>query len=218
VSGANTIGRFQGQSPPEDCEPEESNPLAELMETLKTAKELFDHIKSLVETFSPKEEGEGAEGEGAGGEGEPEDDHPEVETPEALAARLIELGERVRPTAASMEGRPSIDAARAQAVTQRLVGLVLGVSGTPGQPVDRRLIEAAIPEAARIAAELSAEPLARQAVDNAMTAAQMRGVNRPAMEVLEKIKKTYEAVKGIIESVKKLAGKHGDGAFIRKSE
>lgn len=216
MSGANTIGRFVGQSPPEDCEPEESNPLAELMETLKTAKELFDHIKSLVETFSPKEEGEGAEG--APGGSEDEDDRPEVETPEALAAQLTALGERVRPTAASMEGRPSIDLARAQAVTQRLVGLVQGVSGEPGRPVDRRLIEAAIPEAARIAAELTAQPLARQAVDNAMTAAQMRGVNRPAMEVLEKIKKTYEAVKGIIESVQKLAGKHGDGAFIRKSE
>lgn len=216
MSGANTIGRFQGQSPPEDCEPEESNPLAELMDTLKTAKELFDHIKSLVETFSPKEEGEGAEG--ASGGSEDEDDRPAVETPEALAARLTELGERVRPTAASMEGRPSIDLARAQAVTQRLVGLVLGVSGTPGQPVDRRAIDAAIPEAARIAAELTAVPLARQAVDNAATMAQMRGVNRPAMEILEKIKKTYEAVKGIIESVKKLAGKHGDGAFIRKSE
>ena len=216
MSGGNTIGRFQGQSPPEDCEPEESNPLAELMDTLKTAKELFDHIKSLVETFSPKEEGEGAEG--ATGGSEDEDDPAAVETPEALAARLTELGERVRPTAASMEGRPSIDLARAQAVTQRLVGLTLGVSGTPGQPVDRRLIEAAIPEAARIAAELQAEPLARQAVDNAATMARMRGANRPAMEILEKIKSTYEAVKGIIESVKKLAGKHGDGAFIRKSE
>jgi hypothetical protein len=141
-----------------------------------------------------------------------------VQTPEALAAQLIALGERVRPTAASMEGRPTIDAARAQAVTQRLVGLVQGLSGTPGQPVDRRAIDAALPEAVRLAAELRAEPLARQAVDNAMTMAQMRGVNRPAMEILEKIKKTYEAVKGIIESVQKLAGKHGDGAFIRKSE
>jgi hypothetical protein len=217
VSGANTIGRFVGQSPPEDCEPEESNPLSELMEKLKAAKELFDHIKSLVETFSPKEEAESAgEGEGEPHASDPE--HRDVQTPEALAAQLIALGERVRPTAASMEGRPTIDAARAQAVTQRLVGLVQGLSGTPGQPVDRRAIDAALPEAVRLAAELRAEPLARQAVDNAMTMAHMRGVNRPAMEILEKIKKTYEAVKGIIESVQKLAGKHGDGAFIRKSE
>ena len=70
MSGANTIGRFVGQSPPEDCEPEESNPLAELMQKLQAAKEMFDHIKSLVETFSPKDEGEGgAAGEG-GGDGE----------------------------------------------------------------------------------------------------------------------------------------------------
>ncbi|MFO0609109.1 MAG: hypothetical protein U0324_38445 [Polyangiales bacterium] len=216
MSGANTIGRFVGQSPPEDCEPEESNPLAELMEKLQAAKEMFDHIKSLVETFSPKDEGEGgAAGEGGGGD---EEDEREIRTPESLAAQLTALGARIAPTASSMEGRPPIDAARAQAVTQRLVGIATALSGAPGSPVDRRAAVEAAPEAARIAAELEAPHLRRQAVDNALTAARMRGASRPALEVLEKIKSTYEAVKGIIESAQKLAGKHGDGAFIKKSE
>lgn len=219
MSGANTIGRFVGQSPPEDCEPEESNPLAELMQKLQAAKEMFDHIKSLVETFSPKDEGEGgAAGEG-GGDGEDDDeDEREIRTPESLAAQLTALGARIAPTASSMEGRPPIDAARAQEVTRRLVGIATALSGAPGSPVDRRAAVEAAPEAARIAAELEAPHLRRQAVDNALTAARMRGASRPALEVLEKIKSTYEAVKGIIESAQKLAGKHGDGAFIKKSE
>jgi hypothetical protein len=211
MSGGNTIGRFVGQSPPEDCEPEESNPpLAELFEKLKTAKELFEHIKSLVETFSPKEKHEGTHSD--------DEDHHEVRTPETLAARLIELGALLRPTAASMEGTPPLDAQRIQEATRRLVDLVHTLSGEPGMPVDRRAIDEAAPLAARIVAELHSDAERRQAVDNAMTLSHMRDEKRPAMEILEKIKKTFEAVKGILESLKKLKGKHGDGTFIRKSE
>ena len=43
---------------------------------------------------------------------------------------------------------------------------------------------------------------------------------KPAVNALEKVKKTFEAIKGIVESVKKLAGegRQSDGAIVRDSE
>lgn len=212
MAGGNTIGRVLGQSPPSEGEPESSNPLAELFETLKTVKELADHIKELVETFKPEAPHEASEAHGAGA--------GSTDPLEELAERLVQLGERLAPAPAEMEGSPRPDQRAAHEVTRALLELVRSLAGEPGSAVDRAAIDAAASQAEEILQRAPSPAHARQAIDNALTAARMEGHAKPAVEVLEKVKKTFEAVKGIIESAKKLLGeaRQGDGAFVRDTE
>lgn len=209
MAGGNTIGRVLGQSPPSDGEPEESNPLQELMETVKTAKELADHIKELVETFKPEEEPE----PGHGG-------HDEGDPLEALTRALTRLGERLAPTAADMEGPGRSDQAATQTLTRALVARMREVSGEPGAAVDRSALDALVADIETLLRNAPSTAQARQALDNALTATRMEGMAKPAVNALEKVKKTFEAIKGIVESAKKLAGegRQSDGAIVRDSE
>lgn len=209
MAGGNTIGRVLGQSPPAEGEPEASNPLQELFETVKTAKELADHIKELVETFKPEETSESGH-----------DGHDEGDPLEALTRALTRVGERLAPSTADMEGPARSDQAATQELTRALVARVREVSGEPGAAVDRGALDALEADVEALLRSAPSTAQARQALDNALTTTRMEGMAKPAVNALEKVKKTFEAIKGIVESVKKLAGegRQSDGAIVRDSE
>lgn len=228
MSGGNTVGRIVGQSPPSEGEPEESNPAQKLMELFQQGKELFDQIKQLVETFKKPEGADGPAGHAPeGGDGAPDEEarrrrereHAPIETPAALRDRLTEIGATLQPTPGSMEGRPRADQVATQRITQDLVHLVRQVSGEPGRPVERGAIDAAVQTAQQLVAGAPSRPQARQAVDNAMTMANMAGVNKPAMEVLQKVMGAIQQIQGIVKSVQGIMKTlFGDGAFIKQGE
>lgn len=220
MAGGNTIGRVQGQSKEEDCEPQDANPLSDLFEKANTALDLVKQVQELVKTFTPEKEPEhgGDEGHhgdaGDAGDAGDEDGDGDDDSVDALIRKLIHLGEDLAPTAGSMQGAPRPDQAETQRITADLVALIRRVAGQPGSAVDRAALDAAYAEADRILRAAPSTAQARQAIDNAITASRLAGMPKPAVNVLEKVKKAFESIKGIVESAKKLL-KGEDGAGVK---
>lgn len=214
MAGGNTIGRVQGQSKEEDCEPQDANPLSDLFEKANTALDLVKQVQELVKTFTPEKEPEHGGAEGHHGDAGDENGDGDDDSVDALIRKLIHLGEDLAPTAGSMQGAPRPDQAETQRITAELVALIRRVAGEPGSAVDRAALDAAYAEADRILRAAPSTAQARQAIDNAITASRLAGMPKPAVNVLEKVKKAFESIKGIVESAKKLL-KGEDGAGVK---
>ncbi|XXY50068.1 hypothetical protein WME91_02815 [Sorangium sp. So ce269] len=215
MATGNTIGRIVGQSPARPVPPEQANPVVQLAEGVQQLAARWQQLGGRLPQLLGAGRGGGPrQGGGAllTGAGDGALGPTDVASREALAARLTELGRLLRASPEAMARPPRPDQFQTRRITEEILQQAMDVSGPRGQPVHELSLGAARERIAALAGSAPSPAQAVQAVENAATMAQMRGVNAPVLEILRSVLADVQKALRLIQGIQ---GRN-DGAQIRK--